>query len=213
MPSPHDVTRILQRASDGEREAVDELLRVVYEDLHGRAANLMRRERPGHTLQATALVHEAYLKMVDQTRARWKDQAHFLSVAAKVMRRILIDHARTRRREKRGGDRRQIPLDDVLTELAGKKGGDLLELDEALRRLQAIDEQRSQIVELRYFGGLTMDRIAEVLDVPLRSVERGWSSARALPSTRPSTATTMSRQARTSSRSTSRRAHSAAIFR
>ena len=178
MPSEPDTTRILERVSAGDQAAVDELLRILYDELHARASDLMRDERREHTLQATALVHEAYLRLVDQTRARWKNRGHFLAVAATVMRRILVDHARSRGRAKRGGERRRVPLTERTASLP-REELDLAALDRALGRLEAFDPPRARIVELRYFGGLTVKQIAEVMDTPVRTVERGWSAGRA----------------------------------
>ncbi len=178
MEASGDATQILKRLSAGDPEAGDQLVGLIYDQLHDLAAGLMRRERPDHTLQATALVNEAYLKLVDKTRVQWRDRAHFLAVAAKVMRRILIDHARHHGRAKRGGGRQSIPFDELATRLAHEQDWDLVSLDEALKELESADPQRAQIVELRYFGDLTVAQVAEVLQMPIRSVERSWHSAR-----------------------------------
>ncbi len=173
-----DITAWLVRASEGDARAADELLPLVYGKLRALAAELMMQERIDHTLQPTALVHEAYLKLVDQTRARWEDRAHFFSVAAQALRRILVDHARGHAREKRGGLRTKLQLDEGLI-AAYEQTIDVLALDDALGRLAAQDAQRARMVELRFFGGLTIDEAAAVLEVSTRTVERQWRYARA----------------------------------
>lgn len=178
MAARQDLTEILRMVSAGNREALDELLPLVYAELRSRALDLMRRERPDHTLQATALVHEAYLKLVDQRQAQWRDRLHFFAAAAGVMRRILTDHAKHHRRKKRGGGYRRLPLDDVHATEGNDEDIDIAALDEALVKLEAIDEQRARIVEMRYFGGLTVEQVATVLEVPRRTVDRRWRSAR-----------------------------------
>ncbi|MHC5114895.1 MAG: ECF-type sigma factor [Planctomycetota bacterium] len=178
MSQPDDITRILERASSGERGAVDELLPHVYDELRRLAESHLQRERPDHTLQATALVHEAYLKLVDQTRAEWRGRAHFFAVAAQAVRRILVDHARGKGRQKRGGGRRALTLDDALV-FGEDDSTDLLDLDDALGRLAGEHPDKVRVVELRFFGGLTSDEAAEVLGVTTRTVERQWQFARA----------------------------------
>jgi RNA polymerase sigma factor (TIGR02999 family) len=173
-----DVTRLLDEVTSGRRVAVDELLTAVYGELRGLAQRALRDERAGHTLQATALVHEVYLKLVDQTHARWQSRAHFFAVAAQAIRRILVDHARTVGRQKRGGGRARVALSDV-TPLAPRRDLDLLALDEALQRLTDNEPTEARIVEMRYFAGLTIDEIAEVLDLNERTVRRRWNYARA----------------------------------
>jgi RNA polymerase sigma factor (TIGR02999 family) len=150
----------------------------VYEELRRRAAAHLRRERPGHTLQPTALVHEAYLRLVDQQRTAWQNRAQFLAIASQMMRRILIDRARTRKRAKRGGDRKQVSLDhvDIATHPIEI---DVLDLDAALHRLATLDPRVSRIAELRFFGGLSLDETGEVLGVSRATVERDWQVARA----------------------------------
>lgn len=179
MPSPTEVTQILQEASAGDRSAVDRLLPVVYDELRRLAQSHLARERPDHTLQATALVHEAYLKLIDQTRVKWQNRAHFFAVAAQAIRRILIDHARAKGRRKRGGDADRVSLDEVLTLSVEQPSTDLLALDEALTRLGAHEPQKAKVVEMRFFGGLTSEETAEVLGIGTRTVERHWQYSRA----------------------------------
>ncbi len=172
---------MLHDASGGSRAAADELLPVVYDELRRLAQSRMADERGNHTLQATALVHEAYLKLVDQTRVVWQNRAHFFAVAAKAIRRILIDHARAKRSAKRGGDDAPLSLDDALTVPAssGDPGLDFLALHTALEKLALEDSVKEQVVELRFFGGLTGKETAEVLGVDPRTVDRYWQYARA----------------------------------
>jgi len=160
--SRHEVTRLLIRLTDGDDGALGELLPLVYAELRRLAAGYLRRERPGHTLQPTALVNEAYLRLVDQMQVRWQNRAHFLGVAAQMMRRILVDHARGQRAEKRGGDMQILSLDENI-DVSGERAADLVALDEALKRLAELDPQKSRIVELRFFGGLSVEETAEVL--------------------------------------------------
>jgi RNA polymerase sigma factor (TIGR02999 family) len=175
--SPHsDVTRLLLDLSSGRAGAADDLLPLVYAELRSLAAKLLRNERPDHTLQPTALVHEAYLRLVDQRVDTWQNKAHFLAIAATAMRRILIDHARRRRAAKRGGAR--VTLDDDVAAETGPSL-DLLELDDALARLSALDARQGQVVELRFFGGLGVEETAAVLGVAPATVKRDWTIARA----------------------------------
>ncbi len=175
----HEVTRLLIQLTEGDGSALDELLPHVYGELRRLASNYLRRERPGHTLQPTALVHEAYLRLVDQTQVRWQNRAHFFGVAAQMMRRILVDHARGQQAGKRGGEWRKISLDDGLDVAAGGRPSDLVLLDEALERLAEIDPQKSRVVELRFFGGLSVEETAEVLGVSAPTVKRQWRMAKA----------------------------------
>ena len=172
------VTGLLRAWSKGDLQARDEVMRVVYADLRARAAGYMRGERIGHTLQPTALVHEAYLRLIGQERVVWQNRAHFYGVAAQMMRRILVDHARGHRRGKRGGDVVTIALDDRVAAVA-PPDSDVLMIDRALAKLTAIDPQQARIVELRYFGGLTEDEVADVLDVSRSTVTREWQTAKA----------------------------------
>ncbi len=172
-----EVTQILQEWSQGDQDAPNRLMPLVYEDLRRRAAEYLRRERPDHTLQATALVHEAYLKLVDQTRANWKDRAHFASVAAKLMRRILVQHARDHNREKRSGKWEKVYLDET-RELACERSLDLIAVDDALKNFATTYPREGTVVELKFFGGLEAKEIAEVLDVSSKTVLRDWNFAK-----------------------------------
>ena len=173
MPSESDITQLLEDAGRGNQRAADELLESVYEEIREMAANALRRERSGHTLQATALVHEAYLKLVDQTRVDWKGATHFKAVAAKAMSRVLIDHARRKNREKRGGNWRKVTLHDAFA-LAKTNDLDMICLHEALEKMRKLDKRQHQVVELRLFGGLTGDEAAKILHVSSRTVDRDW---------------------------------------
>jgi RNA polymerase sigma-70 factor, ECF subfamily len=168
MDSSKEVSRLLARCSSGDNSAFNELLPLIHNELHRLAAGYMSRERPDHTLQTTALVNEAYLRLVDQPNAQWQDRAHFFAVASKVMRQILIDHARSRGRVKRGGGAMRIELDDV-AEMSEERAEDLLALDAALTKLAERDHRKSEVVELRFFGGLTIEEAAEVLKVTTKT--------------------------------------------
>jgi RNA polymerase sigma factor (TIGR02999 family) len=174
-----DVTTLLIAWSEGKREALDELMPLVYEDLRRVAHNLLRRERSGHTLATTGLVHEAYLRLVDQERARLTNRSHFYSLAAQMMRRVLIDIARKRVAARRGAGAVKLSLDDVAEPGAIEPNDELLALDEALTRFAAVDPDLSRLVELRYFGGLTLEEVAEVMGTSTTSVWRDWKIARA----------------------------------
>lgn len=175
---PSEVTQLLQQLGVAGHAATDQLYAAVYRDLKGIAEQFFRRESPGQTLQATALVHEAYLKLVDQRSVDWQGRAHFLGVAAQAMRRILLDRARHRGAAKRGGDWKRITLNDRL--IPGMESDDgLVAVDEALQRLAEVDPRQAQIVELRFFGGLSVEEVAEVLSVSKRSIEREWTMVRA----------------------------------
>ncbi|MDQ3584471.1 MAG: sigma-70 family RNA polymerase sigma factor [Pyrinomonadaceae bacterium] len=176
--SPSNVTRLLVQLTDGDRDVLNELLPLVYDELRKLAAKYLRREREGHTLQPTALVHEAYLRLIDQTQVRWQNRAHFFGVAAQMMRRILVDHARTHNAEKRGGEFQLLSLDENI-DVSATPAADLVALDDALNRLAAIDEQKSRIVELRFFGGLSVEETAEVLGVSAPTIKRQWRMAKA----------------------------------
>jgi RNA polymerase sigma factor (TIGR02999 family) len=173
-----DVTAILKRISGPQDEAYDSLLPLVYEEMRQMAARYLRQERSDHTLQPTALVHEAYLKLIDQKRADYEDRRHFLAVAARAMRQILVDHARSQRAAKRGGDLLKITLDEGVAVAAGPEV-DLLALDEALAGLEELGERRCRVVELRFFGGLTNQEVAGVLGVSPKTTEADWYVARA----------------------------------
>lgn len=177
--SPSDnITQLLIEVSKGDREAVDLLLPVIYDELRKLAANYLRRERPDHTLQPTALVHEAYLRLVDQTRANWQNRAHFFGVAAQIMRRLLVDHARKHNAEKRGQEFQKLSLDENV-DRAVERGAELIALDDALNALAEFDEQKARVVELRYFGGLSIEETADVLGVAPTTIKRHWRFARA----------------------------------
>ena len=172
-------TELLRAWSQGDRSALDRLIPLVYEELHRLARRYMRQERPDHTLQATSLVNEAYLRLIDVNRVEWRDRAHFLAVAAQVMRRILVESARNRRRQKRGGGAVHVNLDDVQALLPDSKERDLVVLSDALSGLATFDSRMSQVVELRFFGGLTVDETADVLHVSPETVMRDWKTAKA----------------------------------
>ena len=178
MRSPEPVTRLLLEWSDGDERARDEMLPLVYNELRRLAASYLRRERPGHTLQPTELVHDAYLRLIDQRQVNWKNRAQFIGLAAVMMRRILVNHARERATDKRGGDLQKVPLSDV--DAAGApQDVDVIALHSALDQLETIDQRKSRIVELKFFGGLTTNEIAEVLHISPATIERDWSFARA----------------------------------
>lgn len=172
------VTGLLLAWSDGDEAALEKLTPVVYAELHRLARRYMRRENAGHTLQTSALVNEAYLRLVDAHRVRWQNRSHFFAVSAQIMRRILVDFARARQNLKRGAGARQVSLDEGLA-VSPERGADLLALDEALAKLGALNARQSQVVELRYFGGLNEEEVAEVLKVSARTVRNDWSLARA----------------------------------
>jgi len=178
--TPQDVTSILKDWSEGRPDAAERLLPVVYAELRRLARDYMAGERPGHTLQPTALVHEAFLRMVDQRNVTWQNRAHFFGVAAQMMRRILVDHARARLTEKRGGQILRVPLDDALTiSLDGGSDRLLVALDDALSTLKGVDPEQSRLVELRYFAGLTLEETAGTLGVSTATVKREWTMAKA----------------------------------
>jgi len=179
--TPHnsDITQLLIAWGDGRREALDDLMPIVYADLRRMAAGHMRREAADHALQPTGLVHEAYVRLVDQKQVKWRNRAHFFGVAAGLMRRILVDHARRRRAGKRGGGWERVTLAGNEAATDGPKEIDVLALDEALERLAKFDPQQERIVELRYFGGLTIDETAEVVGISAATVVREWTIAKA----------------------------------
>jgi RNA polymerase sigma-70 factor (ECF subfamily) len=178
MNTHHEITGLLVAAGNGEPGAAQELLPIVYGELHRRAVALMRRERSGHTLQATALVHDAYLELVDRSGISWAGRSHFYALSAQTMRRILVDHARRRARLKRGGARNHSSLDDGMP-LAPTRAADVLALDAALDQLARLDPRQAQIVEMRFFGGLSMEEVADALGVCKRSVESEWTMIKA----------------------------------
>lgn len=175
---PQEITNLLLKWSSGNKDALDELIPVVYPELRRIARQYMRRENKQHTLQTSALINEAYLRLVDQQAVAWQDRAHFFAVAAQVMRHILIDHARKYRYAKRGGGAQLVTLDGVAV-TAEQRAAEFVELDEALTRLAKIDPRKEKIIELRFFGGLTIEETAEVLGVSEITVKRDWRSARA----------------------------------
>jgi RNA polymerase sigma-70 factor, ECF subfamily len=176
--TPGDVTEMLLALNRGEPGALDRLLPAVQKELHRMASGYLRQERPDHTLQATALVNEAYLKLVDQTRVTWRNRAHFIGVAARLMRRILVDHARQRAAAKRGGPNLRLTLAEDI-EAPGEKSLDLIALDLALEKLAALEPRQARVVELRFFGGLTREEAAEMLGVSLVTIKRDWIAAKA----------------------------------
>ena len=177
-PSPEEVTRLLNDWSGGDQAAFDRLVPLVYEELHGLARRYMNREHAGHTLQTTALVNEAYLRLAGQTRMRWQNRAHFSAIAAQMMRRILVDHARKRLYAKRGGELLRVSLAEA-DGLSEGRAADVAALDEALKSLAELDPQQSRVVELKFFGGLTIEETAEVLGLSHDMVKREWATARA----------------------------------
>ena len=176
--SPGRVTELLLELSGGNRAAVDELIPFLYRELKRIAAAQLRQERPGHTLQVTALVHEAYLKLVDQRQVNFQNRAHFFGVAAQAMRRVLLDYAKGRARGKRGGDVRKTSLDEALT-VSYDRSSELVEIDEALERLAVFDQRQAKVVEMRFFGGLSVEETAEALGVSEPTVKREWAMAKA----------------------------------
>jgi RNA polymerase sigma-70 factor (ECF subfamily) len=179
MPrTPQNVTQLLIAWNGGDKQALDKLLPVVYDELRRQAAGYLRRERPGHTLQTTALIHEAYLRLIDQKSVQWQNRAQFFGIAAQMMRRILVDHARTKHRAKRGGSDIRVSLTDA-TPVTKDPDLNLVELDEALNRLEKIDPQQSKIVELRFFSGLNVEETAAALQISPATVKRNWKVAKA----------------------------------
>ncbi len=178
MSGSADATQLLANVRSGDRQATDQLLSMVYGELRALAGQLLRHERPDHTLEATALVHEAYLKLVGQTGVEWQDRAHFFAIAAQAIRRILVDHARGHRRDKRGGGRAKLSLDEGLV-ASYEQAADLVALDDALAQLGERNPQQARIVEIRFFAGLTIEETAAVLGVSTSTVERDWRYARA----------------------------------
>lgn len=172
------VTGILRDVEEGKRDGLDDLVPVLYDELRSLAATFLRRERVDHTLQPTALAHEAWLRLVDADQVQWRGRSHFLGLAARVMRRVLIDHARRNQAAKRGGGRRRITLSEA-TPIVGKGEVDLLALDEALTELARLDERKARVVEARFFSGMTMRQVAEVLGVSQTTAEEDWYFARA----------------------------------
>ncbi|HMH45781.1 MAG TPA: sigma-70 family RNA polymerase sigma factor [Pyrinomonadaceae bacterium] len=177
--SPSEITRMLQEWSDGKDEMLDQLMPLVYAELRRQAAGYLRRERRDHTLQTTGLIHEAYLKLIDQRTVKWESRTHFFAIASQAMRRILVDYARARKTEKRGGDDIRLSITTAEKIAGDQKPIDLIALDEALTRLATIDEAQSRVVELRYFSGLSLEDTAKILNVSRATAAREWSLARA----------------------------------
>src|SRR5213596_3924513 len=175
--SPHRVTQLLQQWSHGDDRALSELTPLVYDELLRLAHHYMEGQRPDHTLQTTALVNEAYLRLADQTNPRWQNRAHFFAVAARAMRQILVSYARTQQAQKRGGGAFKVDLDEVAL-VSPEESREIVELHEALEQLSALDSRKAQIVELKYFGGLNYDEIAEVLKISRITVRRDWEFAK-----------------------------------
>ena len=173
-----EVSQLLIAWGNGDQTALNKLIPLVYEELHRVAARHMRQERPGHTLQTTALVNEAYLKLVDQKNARWQNRAQFFGVAAQLMRRILVDHAKSHARAKRGGDAQKLSLDETAL-ISRERAAEFLSLDDALKTLADIDPLKTRIVEMKFFGGLNTEEIAEVEKVSPSTIEREWRKAKA----------------------------------
>jgi RNA polymerase sigma-70 factor, ECF subfamily len=176
--SQKQITELLVAWGNGDEAALEQLTPLVYNELHRLARRYMGRERPGHTLQTSALVNEAYIRLIDWQNVRWQNRAHFLGVSAQIMRRILVDFARSREYAKRGGGARQVSLAEAAG-IPGERGADLVALDEALHLLAELDDRQSRVVELRFFGGLSLEESAEVLKVSVGTVRRDWSLARA----------------------------------
>jgi RNA polymerase sigma factor (TIGR02999 family) len=176
-PSTHDVTRLLKAWSDGDQTALTELMPTVYAEIRKLARSYLRRERADHTLQATALVHEAYMRLVDQRAVRWQNRAHFFGIAAQIMRRILVDHARAQKADKRGSGETPVVLDEALEVAAGHRL-DFVALDDALKALAELDPRQARIVELRFFGGLSIEETAEVTQLSPATIKREWAGAR-----------------------------------
>lgn len=172
------VTELLRQWSEGDEKALDELMPVIYAELHHLAHKYIRREEPGHILQTSALINEAYLRLVERPRIAWENRNHFFGIAARLMRQILVDEARKRKSDKRGGDAIRIPLDDVVN-VVEQQAANVVALDDALTKLQTIDSRQSEIVELRFFGGLSIEETADVLKVSPGTVMRDWTFARA----------------------------------
>ena len=174
----HEITQLLDAWSSGNQSALDELYPLVYDELHRLARHYMSRERKGHTLQTTALINEAYVRLVDQRNVHWANRSHFFAISAQIMRRILIDHARRHAYKKRGGGKQQVSLDETAT-LQVERASEMIKLDDALQSLAEIDPRRSRVVELRYFGGLSNEEIAHTLQISQNTVTRDWNMARA----------------------------------
>ena len=175
---PHEITQLLVAWGDGDKQALDKLMPFVYGELRRLARNYMRNQKADHTLQTTALVNEAYLRLIDSDKVRWQNRTHFFAISAQLMRRILVDFARAKNAVKRGGENQKITFDEALP-VTSDKEAELLALDEALKELATLNERQAQIVEMRYFGGMNEKEIGEALEISTRTVRRDWSVARA----------------------------------
>jgi RNA polymerase sigma-70 factor (ECF subfamily) len=180
-PSQEEVTQLLEAWTNGEKAAMDRLMPLVYRELHRMARRRLAREQDGHTLQTTALVHEAYLKLVGQKDAQWQNRGHFFAIAAQMMRRILVDYARSRDYEKRGGGAPKVSFDEVMAGVpaSAERARDVVALDEALKKLAELDARKARMVELRFFGGLSVEETAEVMGVSPGTIKRDWTLAKA----------------------------------
>src|SRR4051812_27749964 len=176
---PSQITQMLIELTDGNTEVVDRIYPFIYDELRKLAGSYLRRERSDHTLQPTALVHEAYMKLIDQKQVKWQNRAHFFGIAAQVMRRILMDHARKHKAEKRGGYVDKLPLEEEILLVSQDSSSQLLALDDALKTLADLDPQKAKIVELRYFGGLSIEETAQVVGVSVPTINRQWKMAKA----------------------------------
>ena len=179
MQNSPNITQLLKDWSDGKHDVLEKLMPLVYDELRRQASRFLQKERTNHTLQATALIHEAYLKLIGQKEVEWQNRNHFFALASTAMRRILVDYARERHREKRGGSAENLPIDEVCKISASEKTIDLIALDEALNRLAKMNARQARVVELRYFSGLNNDETAEVLGVSNATVRNDWNIARA----------------------------------
>ncbi len=175
---PDEITQMLRAWSEGDRAAADQFMPVIYDELRRQAHRFLNRERANHTLQTTALVHEAYLRLTEQRDVSWQNRAQFFGLAAQMMRRILVNYAVNRKRDKRGGSAEKLQLDETIQIQAADKSIDLIELDEALNRLAKLDERQARVIELRYFGGLTIEETAEVMGISPATVKREWNMAK-----------------------------------
>lgn len=179
MDQSHSITRMLNEWSNGDPNVLDNLMPLIYDELRRQANSYLRHENPNHTLQATALIHETYLKLIDQREAHFNSRSHFFAIAANMMRRILVDHARTKHRDKRGGNAETLPLDEAINVAQKERGVDLVALDQALNRLEEMDERQARVVELRYFSGLSLEETAEALKISRTTVAQDWALAKA----------------------------------
>lgn len=177
-PKAGEITQMLREWSDGKQEALDNLLPLVYDELHRQASRYLRKERQGHTLQTSALINEAYLKLIDQRNVNWDSRTHFFAIAAQAMRRILVDYARAAHRKKRGGNDLKLPLEEAMLVASEEKPVDLIALDEALNKLAERDLQQARVVELRYFSGLSLEETAEALHISRSTVASDWNMAK-----------------------------------